>query len=144
VQSKKLTLVDFSSRLRDLAENKGKRVSQKTLAELCDVSPAAVSKWFSGGHVKSEYAVKLSEFFGVSVEYLLGLDSESRIARAAEYAKEHGGTDAALEEGVIKYQAQDFHQLYLAQKSRADRLEKQLVNLKKGLVKLVEQIGREE
>lgn len=142
MQAKKLTLVDFSSRLRNLAENKG--IAQKALAELCGVSPAAVSKWFSGGQVKSEYAVKLSEFFGVSVEYLLGLDSEARLARAAEYASTHGGTDASMEEGVVKYQAQDFHQLYLTQKSRADRLEKQLGNLRKGLVKLVEQIGREE
>jgi transcriptional regulator with XRE-family HTH domain len=142
MQAKKLTLVDFSSRLQELAKNK--KIAQKELAELCGVSPAAVSKWFSGGKIKSDHAVKLSEFFGVSVDYMLGLDSETRIANAAEYAKQHGGTAAVMDEALVKYQAQNYQELYFVEKAARERLEKRLERVHKGLIKMVEQLGGAE
>ncbi|MGI6077476.1 MAG: helix-turn-helix domain-containing protein [Fastidiosipilaceae bacterium] len=63
------------NRLKLLRETK--RVMQKDLAEYLDVSPSALSNWEAGRtQISTEYLIKLCEYFGVTADYLLGLDTE--------------------------------------------------------------------
>ena len=60
----------LSEKLYKLRKNSG--LSQEKLAEQLDVSRQAISKWESGTAVpESEKLIAISNFFGVSVDYLL-------------------------------------------------------------------------
>lgn len=60
-----------SSRLKSLRESRG--VSQKELAEGIDVSDVMISMYEQGKKQPSiDTIVKISSYFGVSVDYLLG------------------------------------------------------------------------
>ena len=63
----------FSERLKELrAESK---LSAKELGKKIGVSDAAVINWENNvNDIKGEYIVRLAEFFGVSSDYLLGLE----------------------------------------------------------------------
>ena len=63
-------------RLKDL--RKGKGLTQRKLAELLNVEPSAVGKWEIHDITPSVETLKrLCEIFGVSVNYLLGIDTET-------------------------------------------------------------------
>ena len=77
----------LSEKLYKLRKNSG--LSQEQLAEQLNVSRQAISKWESGTAVpESEKLITISNYFGVSVDYLLKDDEEDN-ARA---------TDSAIEE----------------------------------------------
>ena len=60
----------LSEKLYKLRKNSG--LSQEKLAEQLDVSRQAISKWESGTAVQeSEKLIAISNYFGVSVDYLL-------------------------------------------------------------------------
>ena len=60
----------LSEKVYKLRKNSG--LSQEKLAEQLDVSRQAISKWESGTAVpESEKLIAISNFFGVSVDYLL-------------------------------------------------------------------------
>ena len=60
----------LSEKLYKLRKNSG--LSQEKLAEQLDVSRQAISKWESGTAIpESEKLVAISNYFGVSVDYLL-------------------------------------------------------------------------
>lgn len=60
----------FSDRLVRLAEQN--KIKQVDIARITGASKASVSKWFSGASVpESTYLSKISEYFGVSVNWLL-------------------------------------------------------------------------
>ena len=66
--------MDFSKRLRDLREENN--VKQKDLAEKLNLKPNAISKYEKGVSQPSiQTLVTISEFFSVTVDYLLGLSS---------------------------------------------------------------------
>lgn len=76
----------LSEKLYKLRKNSG--LSQEQLAEKLNVSRQAISKWESGTAVpESEKLVTISNYFGVSVDYLLK-DEEEKVI----------GTDSSVEE----------------------------------------------
>ena len=61
----------FAFRLRKLRERR--RVSRRTLAELCGVSKSAMARYERGEREPSTTLVcALADYFGVSADYLLG------------------------------------------------------------------------
>ena len=63
----------FGERLRELREERG--LSAKTLGKSIGVSDAAVLNWENDiNDIKGEYIVRLAKFFGMSTDYLLGLE----------------------------------------------------------------------
>lgn len=61
----------FAKRLRDLREKNN--LQQKELAKELDVLEATISMWETGKRIPySDMLIKISNYFGVSVDYLLG------------------------------------------------------------------------
>lgn len=61
----------FAFRLRKLRERR--RVSRRTLADLCGVSKSAMARYERGEREPSGKLVcELADYFGVSADYLLG------------------------------------------------------------------------
>ncbi len=61
-----------------------KNLTQKEVAEKIGVSAAAVGFWETGtNEPKATYLVKLSNFFGVSIDELIGCDSPTLEEQAA-------------------------------------------------------------
>ena len=68
----------LSEKLYKLRKNSG--LSQEQLAEQLNVSRQAISKWESGTAVpESEKLINISNYFGVSVDYLLKDDAEDKV-----------------------------------------------------------------
>lgn len=64
---------DIGKRLIGLRTIKG--VSQDTVAEACNISRVALSRYENGSRMpRIEISSRLAEYYGVSVDYLLGLD----------------------------------------------------------------------
>lgn len=63
----------FSATLQKLRKEKG--VTQEQLANHLGVSPQAVSKWENGSYPEGDLLPRISEFFGVSISYLYGQES---------------------------------------------------------------------
>ncbi len=63
----------FAKRLRELRLLRG--LSVKNLAEKLDISDMTIFRWENAiADIKCENLVLLANFFGVSADYLLGLD----------------------------------------------------------------------
>ena len=63
----------FGIRLRQLRLEAN--LSAKKLAQQIGVSDAAIINWENNvNDIKGEYLIKLAKFFGVSTDYLLGLE----------------------------------------------------------------------
>lgn len=61
------------NRLKEL--RKEKKLTQKELADIAEVSKRTIQNWEDGtSNIKPEKAKKLADYFGVSVGYLLGYD----------------------------------------------------------------------
>lgn len=66
---------DFPHRLRKLRERK--RISRRVLSELCGLSKNVVARYERGERSPSlKDAAVLAEFFGVSLDYLVGRDKK--------------------------------------------------------------------
>ena len=78
--------MEFHETLQKLRKQKG--LTQEELAEVLYVSRAAISKWESGTAVpESEKLITISNYFGVSVDYLLKDDEEDK-AKATDSTRE--------------------------------------------------------
>ena len=86
--------MSFADRLRELRTNN--RYSQEQLAEKLCVSRQAISKWETGDSLPDiDKAMAISEFFGVSMDYLLKeRESFSEIS-----------TDDNVDRAIIKFMA---------------------------------------
>ena len=63
----------FSQRLREL--RLGKKLSMKQLAKEINTTDAAISNWENGvNEPKISYVISIAKFFGVTSDYLLGLE----------------------------------------------------------------------
>lgn len=63
----------FATRLRELRGERG--LSMKQLAQELKVTDGAISNWENDvNEPKISYLIKLAKFFGVSADYLLGLE----------------------------------------------------------------------
>ena len=68
-------MVNFANRLKELRIEKS--LSQQQLANLMSMSKMAISHWESG-HSEPSIAqlIYLAELFGVTIDYLVGKDSD--------------------------------------------------------------------
>ena len=64
----------LAERIRDLRREQ--KLSQSELADAIGINRATISRIENGDPVMSDIAVKLAEYFGVSVDYLFGLTDE--------------------------------------------------------------------
>ena len=63
------------NRLKELRQEK--KLSQKEIADLLEVSEKTISRWEKGENaIKSDKAQQLADIFGVSVGYLLGFNND--------------------------------------------------------------------
>ena len=80
----------FGDRLKKLRHNRN--ITQDALAEYLGISYQAVSKWENNaGYPDISLLPAIAGFFGVSADYLLGIDqegSEEKIKNAILYAKD--------------------------------------------------------
>jgi transcriptional regulator with XRE-family HTH domain len=64
---------NFGQRLKDLRTEKN--LSMKQLGNIIGVSDMAIHRWENNkADVLSESVIKLAKFFGVTTDYLLGLE----------------------------------------------------------------------
>lgn len=64
---------NFAERLKELRIEKG--LSQNALSKLVGISNATISRWEDGLlDITSSNLIILAKFFGVSTDYLLGLE----------------------------------------------------------------------
>lgn len=88
----------LSEKIYSLRKKKG--LSQEELAFQLDVSRQAVSKWESGASVpESSKLIALSEYFNVSVDYLIK-DKAEEIPENSEKEEEKRETPAAHEKNI--------------------------------------------
>ena len=77
----------LSEKLYKLRKNSG--LSQEQLAEQLNVSRQAISKWEQGTAIpESEKLISISNYFGVTVDYLLKEDTEDTVNTTAEIVEE--------------------------------------------------------
>ncbi|MGF0086820.1 helix-turn-helix domain-containing protein [Streptococcus hyointestinalis] len=112
------------NRLKELRQEKNAK--QEDLAEVTGVSAMTISRWENGeSNIKPEKAQQLADYFGVSVGYLIGLDSSQ------------GGSLVALLEEIkeIKQYAcmvAGFNQVFIPESEVISVIEKHIKSLKKG------------
>lgn len=69
--------MNFSKRLQDL--RKSKNMSQPDLAKIIEVSDRSISAWERGLTLpNAEIAIKLADFFNVSIDYLFARDKDTQ------------------------------------------------------------------
>lgn len=92
----------FGDRLKEL--RKEKKITQPELANMLGVTFSTVSAWEVGKAQPSyDILVKLAQYFGVTTDYLLGLNQEdkSNIEKLKQVLKESGimiGNDLSISE----------------------------------------------
>lgn len=65
----------FQDRLRQLMESRG--LNNKALADEVNITTAALSRYLTGHRTPDlKYVVKLAEYFGVSVDWILGINGD--------------------------------------------------------------------
>lgn len=69
MQGRKLTILNFGERFRDLVSNSG--MTQKELSESLGLSEGALVNYKRGRIPKAEELLSISAFFGVSLKWLL-------------------------------------------------------------------------
>lgn len=63
----------FCKRFKELKKESG--LSEKKLGKILGVSDATICRWENGkSDIKSEDLLKVAKFFGVSADYLIGLE----------------------------------------------------------------------
>lgn len=94
--------MNFSERLRELRENMG--LSQEGLAEILDIPRSTLTNYEnSGGRMpRQERLKRIADYFGVSVDYLIGRSSTSELNPSEERFIEDLDK-LSLEEIITKY-----------------------------------------
>jgi transcriptional regulator with XRE-family HTH domain len=87
----------FAERLTHLRERKG--LTQEDLAKRLNISRSALSLWEIGKREPNfETATKIADFFGVSVDYLLGRTDDPRSLKEKVFDPTYEPTEVDLEE----------------------------------------------
>ena len=64
---------NFAERLKELRQERG--LSIAVLGKQTDIGAASIFRWEQGeSDIKSDYLIRLSRFFDVTTDYLLGLE----------------------------------------------------------------------
>ena len=67
-------MAEFKERLKELRLERG--LTQTELANKTKISQAGIAKWETGDRTPNlEYLIVLAKFFGVSADYLIGLEN---------------------------------------------------------------------
>lgn len=70
----------ITTRLRQLRDRIG--VNQDVVAEACDISRVALTRYENGQRVpRAQIAARLADYYGVTVDYLLGRDDSVPIEK---------------------------------------------------------------
>lgn len=78
-------MTTIADRLKDLRSQKG--VNQDQAAEACNMSRVALARYETGTRVpRAENAARLADYYGVTVDYLLGRDDTPASIQAQEKA----------------------------------------------------------
>lgn len=78
-------MTSIAERLKNLRSTKG--VNQDTAAEACDMSRVALARYETGARIpRAENAARLADYYGVTVDYLLGREDQPAPAPAQEKA----------------------------------------------------------
>ena len=112
------------NRLKEL--RKERNLKQKELVEIAGVSAMTISRWEKGERdIKFDKAQQLADFFGVSVGYLLGFESN-----------QDGCLGELLEEskGIRQYACMvaGFNQVFIPENEVISVIEKHIKSMKKG------------
>ena len=74
----------FGKTIKELRQNHA--MTQERLAELLNISPQAVSRWETGAAMPDISLIPpLANLFGVTTDYLLGMDTYQKDMRKAEF-----------------------------------------------------------
>ena len=66
----------YYQRLRDLREDRNKVINQQEIAELLETTQQTYSLWERGDReIPLHHAITLAKFYGVSLDYLVGLSN---------------------------------------------------------------------
>lgn len=85
-------MTTIGDRLRSLRDAKG--VSQEVAAEACNMTRVALARYETGARVpKTQYVKKLAEYYGVTIDYLMGGEDTQAPLLAADLGD--GETKAA-------------------------------------------------
>lgn len=82
--------MNFSSRLALLIGQRG--VTQRIVADECDLSPGALSQYLKDRTPKAEELLKLARYFGVTMEWLLSGEDAAEGSSLREDAPVYGGS----------------------------------------------------
>ena len=105
LRKKEATNMNFSDKVRMLRKEHG--LSQEELAGKLDVSRQAVSKWENGqGFPEMETVLRMSDLFGVSLDYLF---------------KDSGSEEKGTAEESVYYVSSEMAEEYLATKEKRGR-----------------------
>lgn len=89
-----------------------------------NISPSNVQKWRDGATVNSNILVKLSEHFGVSVDYLLGRETPNKTVRIDTANKSTFGNNSPVNDytkepdGISKELLNEFEKLEFGDKAK--------------------------
>ncbi|MBR4999261.1 MAG: helix-turn-helix transcriptional regulator [Clostridia bacterium] len=68
-------MLKFAERLKELREDKGLTQTQLSLEVKCKITKSAISLWELNKRIPNlEAAAILAQFFGVTIDYLAGLE----------------------------------------------------------------------
>lgn len=101
------------NRIKEL--RKENKVKLKDLTEFLGVSFQTIYRWEDGGSVKTVYAEKMAELFGVDVSYLMGVsdnrltekEDEKQLTKRQQYIQKLTNINISLLREPEKMSAQD-------------------------------------
>ena len=97
------------NRIKQLRQSKSPRMSQEKLADMVGVGRSTVAMWESGKNQPDNTAlIKMASLFGVSTDYILGLDSPSRTGvRIPVLGDVAAGIPIEAIQGIVNYEEID-------------------------------------
>ena len=109
----------IKTRLRALRDRKG--VNQDIVTEACGISRVALTRYENGTRVpRIEIAAKLAEYYGVTVDYILGNDTPAAPAPAdPDAAKLAAALEGLSDDNLIKLL--DYAKLLLLQQKEEQK-----------------------
>jgi transcriptional regulator with XRE-family HTH domain len=92
-----IQMTTIADRLKALRAQKG--VNQDTVAEACNISRIALARYETGARVpRAENAARIADYYGVSVDYLLGREEQpTQTAESKPAPKEMATADMRAE-----------------------------------------------
>lgn len=86
--------MNFAQRLEELMQSSG--ITKYRISKAVGCSASTVTNWLNGTAPTGEYLQKISDFFGVSVDYLLGNEEKPAAPKGSEL-------DALLKDELIAF-----------------------------------------